>query len=169
MSDNSEVYSQIVPREEILRIRKQEILAEMLARERQEILQEILLTTGAKLTGTNLNNARDDEGRTILMLAALHGDTRAVKYLIHNGANPDAIDNYGNTALILASAGGNIKIVTFLLRHGVNVNAKNIDSKSALTYAVDYGHLEIADILRSYGANDSPSLFKRFFSWLFGD
>jgi ankyrin repeat protein len=63
-------------------------------------------------------DARDESGRTALMLATLHGQTHAVDTLLASGADPNAADAQGTTPLQAAIAGGQPSIVAALRRAG---------------------------------------------------
>ncbi len=63
-------------------------------------------------------NARDEKGRTALMLATLHGQTAAVDALLARGADPNAADARGITPLQAAVAGNQPAIVAALQRAG---------------------------------------------------
>jgi Ankyrin repeats (3 copies) len=63
-------------------------------------------------------DARDESGRTALMLATLHGQTHAVDMLLASGADPNAADAHGITPLQAAIAGGQPSIVAALRRAG---------------------------------------------------
>jgi Ankyrin repeats (3 copies) len=63
-------------------------------------------------------DARDDSGRTALMLATLHGQTRAVDVLLAHGADPNAADTRGTTPLQAAIAGNQEAIAAALQRAG---------------------------------------------------
>lgn len=65
-------------------------------------------------------NARDDAGRTALMLATLHGRTEAVEFLLAHGANPNTADAEGVTPLNAAMAGNHPAIVRLLERAGAH-------------------------------------------------
>jgi hypothetical protein len=62
--------------------------------------------------------ARDDSGRTALMLATLHGQTLAVEVLLAHGADPNAADTRGTTPLQAAVAGNQEAIAAALQRAG---------------------------------------------------
>jgi hypothetical protein len=62
--------------------------------------------------------ARDDSGRTALMLATLHGQTRVVEVLLARGADPNAADTRGTTPLQAAIAGNQEAIAAALQRAG---------------------------------------------------
>lgn len=63
-------------------------------------------------------DARDDSGRTALMLATLHGQNRAVDVLLAHGADPNAADTRGTTPLQAAIAGNQEAIAVALQRAG---------------------------------------------------
>jgi ankyrin repeat protein len=63
-------------------------------------------------------DARDEDGRTALMLATLHGQTAAVDALLARGADPNAADARGMTPLQAAVAGNQRAIVAALQRAG---------------------------------------------------
>jgi ankyrin repeat protein len=62
--------------------------------------------------------ARDADGRTALMLAALHGQAAAVDALLARGADPNAADARGMTPLQAAVAANQPAIVAALQRAG---------------------------------------------------
>jgi ankyrin repeat protein len=63
-------------------------------------------------------NARDSEGRTALMLAARHGQTKAVLALLAAGADPNVADSHGFTPLRVANSAGNSSIIVALKKAG---------------------------------------------------
>jgi len=63
-------------------------------------------------------DARDEDGRTALMLATLNGQAAAVDALLARGADPNAADARGITPLQAAVAGNHPAIVTALQRAG---------------------------------------------------
>jgi hypothetical protein len=63
-------------------------------------------------------DARDDSGRTALMLATLSGQARAVDMLLAHGADPNAADAQGVTPLQAAIAGDRPAIAAALRRAG---------------------------------------------------
>ena len=65
-----------------------------------------------------LIEARDENGRTALMLAALHGQSQAVDVLLAHGADPNAADGHGTTPLQAAVAGNQQAIAAALRRAG---------------------------------------------------
>jgi hypothetical protein len=65
-------------------------------------------------------NSRDEAGRTALLLATLHGQTKAVNMLLAHGADPNIADANGITPLHAAMAGGQSAIVVALKRVGAH-------------------------------------------------
>jgi len=63
-------------------------------------------------------DARDESGRTALMLATLHGQARAVDVLLAHGADPNSADAQGITPLQAAIAGDRPAIAAALRRAG---------------------------------------------------
>jgi hypothetical protein len=63
-------------------------------------------------------NARDESGRTALMLATLHGQGDAVDVLLSHGADPNIADTRGTTPLQAALAGNQAAIAAALQRAG---------------------------------------------------
>jgi hypothetical protein len=63
-------------------------------------------------------DARDESGRTALMMATLHGQARAVDVLLAHGADPNAADAQGITPLQAAIAGDRPAIAAALRRAG---------------------------------------------------
>ncbi len=63
-------------------------------------------------------DARDESGRTALMLATLSGQARAVDMLLAHGADPNAADAQGLTPLQAAIAGDRPAIAAALRRAG---------------------------------------------------
>jgi uncharacterized protein len=59
-------------------------------------------------------NARNDEGQTALMMAAMFGRADVVKLLLVNGANPELRDKAGNTAVGLAQQQANPQMIALL-------------------------------------------------------
>ena len=67
--------------------------------------------------GANVN-ARNNEGSTALMLAALFERTEIVIVLLQNGAYVNAMNNNGDTDLIWATGFGSTEIVNLLRSYG---------------------------------------------------
>lgn len=97
-------------------------------------------------------NAKDEMGRTALMLAALNGHNHISHLLLDKGADVNARDDDGSTAIINAASNDHRGTLEGLLESGANVNAANKDGQTALLRAAKEGHTEIVRILLNKGA-----------------
>ena len=70
-------------------------------------------------------NARDEEGRMPLMLAAFDGHDSIVRLLLEKGAEVNAVDLAGRTALMYSSSGPFPGTVQLLLVNGAKVNLRD--------------------------------------------
>lgn len=99
--------------------------------------------------------ARDDEGRTPLILAAQHGSAVVVQLLLSAGAQVDASTKFGVTALMKSASRGHTGVVSILLAARADVNIKGIGDMSgwtALMAAALSGHVDIVRLLLEAGA-----------------
>lgn len=74
--------------------------------------------------------AKDNNGRTAILLAAKCRHKAGVKRLLDHGADPVPEDNYGWPPLLRASRDGEQSVVEVLLEYGVNFKPKIIMAKS---------------------------------------
>lgn len=97
-------------------------------------------------------NARDPEGSTPLMYAALYtSDTACIRMLLERGADPNASNGAGGTALIWGT--GSLEKVKLLVEHGADVNARSKLGKSALLVAASRdGAGPVVSYLLAHGA-----------------
>ena len=102
--------------------------------------------------GSDLN-ARDELGRTPLIMAAAYGHDEIVRLLILNGAEINAKNNCGQTALMFASQNGHPNVVKVLIDAGTDLNAHADDGTTALIFASVFHHPDIAEILLNHGAD----------------
>jgi len=98
-----------------------------------------------------LTHKDDNNGNTVLHLAALNSNLGVIKYLIKKGANVSAIDNYGNTSLFLAASRGHLDMVQYLIQKGADLRATNNYGNSLLYFASWGNHFNVARYLIEKG------------------
>ena len=101
----------------------------------------------------NLLDKRDEELSTVLMVAAMAGQTETSKILIARGAIVNAKTKKGRTALTWASWRGMTDTVKALLSAGAEVNTRDRWGSTPLGFAVQKGRLETVKVLLDAGAN----------------
>jgi ankyrin repeat protein len=110
---------------------------------------------------------RNEDGETLLIVAAANGNRILVELLIKRGAALDAVDDLGNTALVKALSTGRViksnnvneeqgeqsLIAKILLDAGANPKLRNILGRSALQVAIQQGLLDAIRPLIVAGAD----------------
>lgn len=86
-----------------------------------------------------------------LVRAAGDGDVSAVRQLIKEGAQVNAVDEWGNTALLLAAREGDVEIARTLLRAGADVDGRG-GALTPLGQAALRGHRHMVRLLLRSGA-----------------
>jgi hypothetical protein len=69
-------------------------------------------------------NLANEFSWTLLMLAAMEGDTPIGEYLISKGASVEATNDFGETALSLAAHGGHTEFIRILLAHDASTSCR---------------------------------------------
>ena len=92
-------------------------------------------------------DAKDDNGKTALILATMGGRTDMVDLLIKADADMDAKSNYGNTAMMMACDRGDTDIVRLLIDNGADMDAKDNHGYTAMMIAIEMGYSSHKDIL----------------------
>jgi ankyrin repeat protein len=111
---------------------------------------DLLLTQGANI------NARNKEGLTAIVKAAMRGDIKIVEYLYQKGASLKELDNKGNNIIInvLKTKPQNaLTLIEWLVKNGAIINAQNNNGLTALMVASHQGNLPIVKLLASNGAS----------------
>lgn len=69
---------------------------------------------------------RDENGTTVLMVAATRGNTHFVRELITRGSDVNSSDLDSWTALLCATKGGHLEIVEMLVEHGADIEHREM-------------------------------------------
>ena len=91
--------------------------------------------------------ATSENGRPLILDAALRGQADAVRQLIASGADIASRDDDGSTALALAAAAGQVAALDVLLSAGAEVDARNTSGETALMRAAAKGHSDAVERL----------------------
>ncbi|MCM6774050.1 ankyrin repeat domain-containing protein [Nocardia sp. CDC159] len=100
-------------------------------------------TLGAYLDAGVPANLTNDRGDTLLMLAAYHGHSDAVRILLDQGADPNRANDRGQTPLAGAVFKGENEIVEALVGAGADPDA---GTPSARDSAVMFGKSELLEL-----------------------
>src|SRR5262245_54313630 len=95
-------------------------------------------------------DARDDQGRTAMHLAAFVDGVEAIGLLIEHRASVDALDQKQNTPLMYATLKGHTAVVQLLLEAGANPEITNAAGKDAQIVAAMLDNALIARLLREH-------------------
>lgn len=99
---------------------------------------------GVLAASNSLARARDDDGRTPLVLAAQRGSAACVAPLVRAGA-----DVSEGQPLHWAALNGHAGVARALLEHGADINAVDVDGCTCVDYARSEDHHELADELEA--------------------
>ncbi|GFO12302.1 ankyrin-3 [Plakobranchus ocellatus] len=109
-------------------------------------------------SGATVCNEQNKNCTTALHIAAQHGFLDIVNFLLHKGADVNAVDEHWNTALILAvNPAGCTEMLVMLLAHGAAVDAHNSEGMTALMKAVEARDIDAIIILIQARADDKKS------------
>jgi ankyrin repeat protein len=99
-------------------------------------------------------NVADEKGYTALILAAYHGHSDTVNFLISEAnANTCQEDNRGNTALMGAIFKGHVSVAKQLVFADCDIDEENEQGQTALMFASLFDRQEIINTLIDKGAN----------------
>ena len=111
---------------------------------------------------SKVDNIRNADGATLLMIAAREGDVNAIDYLVSKGANVNKVDHSGKNALMYALShdgypvdeAEEIAVVKKILDLGVHPQELDLDGNSSLMYAVkNNSSMSVVQMLIDKGAN----------------
>lgn len=103
-------------------------------------------------TVQDLRALRDDQGRSLVAVAAERGRAVIVETLIASGVDCNAPDRDGLTALMLAAKQPDIATTSLLLRSGANVAAVDAAGRTALMHAAWSDQAAQVSVLAAAGA-----------------
>jgi len=103
-------------------------------------------------SGIDVNQSLDD-GRTALMAAAKHGDSRLVRKLLAKGADVSIANANGGTALMFCATNADLGIAKVLLEHRSSVNAQARNGWTAIMIASAKGNHQLVQLLLEHGAD----------------
>src|SRR5205814_159121 len=107
------------------------------------------------LAGVSVNSR--DGSCSPLFLAASEGRLNAVRYLLDQGADMNALDSTGNSALTEAAYYGHVAVIKELLLRGANINSLS-SAGTPLDIALSRNNDAVADLLKHYGAKRASEL-----------
>ena len=107
---------------------------------------------------------RDDDGATLLHLAAKYHSLKMIKYLVSLGIDIHSLDNKKNTIILSTFSRNSItqfspldlkfwnkllQVVKYFISIGVNADNHNIYGMNAIIYTMDYNNFELIKIIGS--------------------
>ncbi|EAY01089.1 ankyrin repeat protein, putative [Trichomonas vaginalis G3] len=98
-------------------------------------------------------NAKDNDEKTALHVAAIINKKEIAEFLISHGANINEKNKNGETALHKAAFMNSKETVEFLISYGANINEKDNDGETTLHKAAFMNNKETIELLISHGAN----------------
>lgn len=92
----------------------------------------------------------DDEGATLLILAAQAGAVKGVSLLLKAGAEVNKMNQWKQSALYCALHSNSVEVVELLLKHGANPNMPADTGHSPLEVTIGKNNVEFAKVLLEY-------------------
>jgi ankyrin repeat protein len=120
-----------------------------------------MLFNALKERGANFN-LRNNNGGSLLHLAAEGGDAKIIEYFIQKGSELDKKDRYEWTPLHYAAYSDKKEAVSYLIEKGSKLNERDFSGKTAYNIANDRQNSDIPKILKDAGASTEPQHFPEF-------
>jgi len=98
-------------------------------------------------------NLRNENGDSLLMLAAYHGHAPLVHALLRAGADPALANDRGQVPLAAAAFKGDLEVLRALLDGGAAVDGHGPDGRTALFTAAMFNRLDVLRLLLDRGAD----------------
>ncbi|WP_269932018.1 ankyrin repeat domain-containing protein [Aminobacter sp. HY435] len=98
-------------------------------------------------------DARDEQGRTALLVATHANNIDAARALIEAGADVNAKDAISDSPYLYAGARGHLEILRMTLSHGADLKSTNRYGGTALIPAAERGHVETVATLIKAGVD----------------
>jgi ankyrin repeat protein len=108
---------------------------------------EFLLSQGANIEST------DNDGNTLLHLAASNGSKELVEFLLSKGADIESVNNNGTNILLAAATNKSKDVIEYLLSQSTNIETTDNDGNTLLHLAASHGSKELVEFLLSKGAD----------------
>ena len=114
--------------------------------------------TSSVAAPSDLINLVDHTAKTALYLACEKGNTKMIRLLLDNHANPDLADTYGKTPLYTACERGDEAVAKYLLDGGANPNIQGPGQCTPLLVAIEVAvpinvKMHMIDLLLASGAD----------------
>ncbi len=93
-------------------------------------------------SGANVNVHESNERYTPLHSAGMAGNVSAVKFILANGGNIDALDEDGRTALMMALFRSQSSASVALINANANIEIGDREGKTALMFAAQRGQID---------------------------
>lgn len=119
-------------------------------------------------SGLNVNLANQD-GNTLLMLAAYNGNLNATRLLLQRGADANKLNDKALSPLAGVCFKGYYEIATLLVEYGADVQSKNAMGLSPMNCALMFGRKEFVKLFAKHtGGKLKLNGWQKFCAWLYG-
>lgn len=109
---------------------------------------------------------KNQQGYTLLMLAAYNGREEMVRFLLSRGADVNSTDHSGNSILMGVAFKGFDKIAEILLSSGANKDHRNSKGQNAYQFSEMFGRKRVSELLSDKKRNWSYRASSFINSWI---